>query len=195
MRPGLAAIVGVLSAAIGGGAAATNVAAQTAYDHAFEAIDGKPLPLAQYRGKVMLVVNTASFCGFTKQYQGLQTLHDTYDTRGLVVIGVPTGDFGGQEYGSNQETKKFCEGAFGITFPLTAQSHVRGSSQHPFYGWAANVLGAAQAPWWNFHKYLVGRDGKLVTAFGTRTEPTDPAVLKAIEAELAKPTPTASLAP
>ena len=139
-----------------------------------------------YSGKVLLVVNTASFCGFTPQYKALQALYDKYEQRGLVVIGVPSNDFGGQEPKSEAEVKTFCEGAFGITFPLTAKYHVRGGERHPFYGWASDTLGSMNAPWWNFHKYLVGRDGKLVTAFGTRTEPQSSDVITAIEAELAK---------
>ncbi len=171
------------------------LAAGSAWDHTFQSIDGKPMPLSAFRGKVLLVVNTASFCGFTQQYAALQKLHETYEARGLVVVGAPSNDFGGQEPKSEADVKTFCEGAFGITFPLTAKIHVRGSEQHPFYAWASDTLGAMNAPWWNFHKYLVGRDGKLVTAFGTRTEPQSPDVVKAIEAELAKPAPTANLLP
>jgi glutathione peroxidase len=173
---------------------ATALAAQdlkqlTAYDHKFTAIDGKPLPLADFRGKVLVVVNTASFCGFTDQYRGLQKLHESLEAKGVVVIGVPSGDFGGQEYGTDQETKAFCEGAFGITFPLTTKSHVRGDKAHTFYAWAASILGAGQAPAWNFHKYIVGRDGTLVGAFGTRTKPNDPALLMVLEQALAKAQP------
>lgn len=168
-------------------------AAGSAWNYEFQSIDGKPMPLANFKGKVLLVVNTASFCGFTPQYSALQKLYETYEGRGLVVVGAPSNDFGGQEPKSEAEVKTFCQGAFGITFPLTAKIHVRGSEKHPFYAWASDTLGAMNAPWWNFHKYLVGRDGKLVTAFGTRTEPQSPDVVKAIEAELAKPAPTASL--
>jgi glutathione peroxidase len=167
----------------------------TAYDHHFTSIDGKPMPLEAYRGKVLAVVNTASFCGFTDQYQGLQKLHETFEAKGVVVIGVPSGDFGGQEYGTDKETKAFCEGAFGITFPLTTQSHVRGEKAHTFYAWAASVLGVGQAPAWNFHKYIVGRDGNLVAAFGTRTKPNDPALIRALEHELAKAQPAIGAQP
>lgn len=190
MRTILAAAFGALSLGTAGPSA---VAAGLAYDHTFQSIDGKPMPLSDYRGRVMLVVNTASMCGFTPQYKALQKLHETYEARGLVVIGVPSNDFGGQEPKSEAEVKTFCEGAFGITFPLTAKYAVRGSDKHSFYAWASDTLGIVNAPWWNFHKYLVGRDGKLVAAFGTRTEPGAPEVTKAIEAELAKPAPTASL--
>ena len=151
------------------------------------------MPLADFRGKVLLVVNTASFCGFTAQYAALQKLYEAYEAKGLVVVGVPSNDFAGQEPKSEAEVKKFCQGAYGITFPLTAKYHVVGSERHPFYGWAAQTLGAMNGPWWNFHKYLAGRDGTLVAAFGTRTEPLAPEVMTAIEAELAKPAPLASL--
>ena len=152
------------------------------------------MPLSSYRGKVLFVVNTASFCGFTPQYTALQKLYETYEARGLVVIGVPSNDFGGQEPKSEAEVKTFCQGAFGITFPLTAKYHVTGSEKHPFYAWAGETLGSMNGPWWNFHKYLVGRDGKLVTFFGTRTVPGAPDVISAIEAELSKPALAASAA-
>jgi glutathione peroxidase len=185
----VAGILPVLASVCGMAASDARAAEGSAYDHKFQSIDGKPMPLSSFRGKVLLVVNTASFCGFTPQYTALQKLYETYEARGLVVIGVPSNDFGGQEPKSEAEVKEFCQGAFGITFPLTAKYHVVGSEKHPFYGWAAAALGAMNGPWWNFHKYLVGRDGKLVTSFGTRTEPQAENVVAAIEAELAKAAP------
>ncbi len=192
-------LAGILSA-IGVGLAASGAAAQgsaapgSAFDFSFQSIDGKDLPLSSFRGKVLLVVNTASLCGFTDQYRALQAVYQKYEAAGLVVIGVPSNDFGGQEPKAEKDVKAFCEGAFGVTFPLTAKYPVRGSSAHPFYRWASDTLGPMNAPWWNFHKYLVGRDGKLVTAFGTRTTPDAKDVLQAIEAELAKPAPAAAKA-
>jgi len=183
----------ILSAAATLSAPAPASAAATAWDQTFQSIDGKPMPLSNFRGKVLLVVNTASFCGFTPQYTALQKLYDSYAAKGLVVIGVPSNDFGGQEPKSDAEVKQFCQGAFGITFPLTSKAQVTGANKHPFYKWASDTLGAMNGPWWNFHKYLIGRDGKLVSAFGTRTEPHDDSIIKAIEAELAKPAPSASL--
>lgn len=174
------------------GGAPASAGDSSAYDHTFQSIDGKPMPLSSFRGKVLLVVNTASFCGFTPQYSALQKIYERYEARGFVIVGVPSNDFGGQEPKSEADVKVFCQGAFGITFPLTAKYHVVGSEKHPFYAWAANSLGALNGPWWNFHKYLVGRDGKLVTSFGTRTEPESPNVVAAIESELAKPVPTAT---
>lgn len=158
----------------------------SAYDFTFDAIDMKPLPFSAFRGKVVLVVNTASFCGYTKQYTGLQAIYDKYKDRGLVVLGVPSNDFGQQEPGSNSEIAQFCQGAFNITFPLTDKYDVVGAGAHPFYKWAASTLGDAAAPKWNFHKYLVGADGKLIVSFATRVEPDAPQVTKAIEAALAQ---------
>ena len=185
-------VVGVLG--LLGVAAATPgpaEAQQSAYQYTFQSIDGQPLPLSQFQGKVLLVVNTASFCGFTPQYTALQKLHERFEPEGLVVIGVPSNDFGGQEPKSDGEVKAFCQGAFGITFPLTAKYRVTGSEKHPFYAWASQELGAMNGPWWNFHKYLVGRDGRLVTSFGSRTDPGAANVMAAIKEQLERPTPTA----
>jgi glutathione peroxidase len=158
----------------------------SAYDFSFTAIDGKPMPLASYKGKALLVVNTASFCGFTQQYKALQALFDKYEDKGLVVIGVPSNDFGGQEPGSAAQIKEFCEGAFGITFPLTEKVPVTGEAAHPFYKWAASTLGPKSAPGWNFHKYLVARDGRVVKSFFSGVAPDSSDLIAAVEAELAK---------
>ncbi len=164
-------------------------AAPTAYDFSFTAIDGDPLPLSSFRNKVILVVNTASRCGFTPQYEGLQKLYGTYKDKGLVILGVPSNDFGGQEPGSNKEIKKFCEMNFAINFPMTEKADVTGNDAHPFYQWAAaqgkgGML--SSKPRWNFHKYLVGPDGTLAGSFGSITKPESSDMIKAIEAELAK---------
>jgi glutathione peroxidase len=157
-----------------------------AFDFNFTSIDGKPMPLSDYKGKVLVVVNTASFCGFTKQYTGLQKLYETYESKGLVVVGVPSNDFGGQEPGSSEKIKEFCDGNFGITFPMTEKNVVKGTDAHPFYKWAAATLGAKAAPGWNFHKYVVGRDGSLAQSFFSGAEPGSKEVIAAVEAELAK---------
>jgi len=161
----------------------------SAYDFEFPGIDGRPVKLASWRGKVLLVVNTASFCGFTKQYAGLQGLWTRYEREGLVVVGVPSNDFGGQEPKSEGEIKTFCQGTFGITFPLTAKQAVIGPAAHPFYKWAAEVMGPGGVPNWNFHKYLLGRDGRLLKSFSTRLEPTSAEVTSSIEKALAEPVP------
>jgi glutathione peroxidase len=160
-------------------------ATTTAFDYEFEAIEGGALPLAQWRGKVLLVVNTASFCAFTPQYQGLQALWERYEREGLIVVGVPSNDFGAQEPNSESEILGFCKGAFNVTFPLTSKQVVAGDSAHAFYRWARETLGNASAPRWNFHKYLVGRDGRLIAAYGSQIEPSFPELTKAIETALA----------
>lgn len=160
-------------------------ASQTAFDFSFVSIDGEPVPLSQYRGRALLVVNTASLCGFTRQYAGLQELWQRYRDRGLVVIGVPSDDFGGQEPGSDAEIKGFCETNFGIDFPLTSKVHVTGERAHPFYRWAAQELGVVAKPRWNFHKYLVAPDGRLVDWFSTVTPPTADRVVRAVEKAIA----------
>ncbi|MEO1491514.1 MAG: glutathione peroxidase [Pseudomonadota bacterium] len=184
----LAGVAGIATALLAGTAfAAEDTDADapiTAHDFAFESIDGGPLPLSQYAGRPVLVVNTASRCGFTYQYDGLQALYDTYRDQGLVVLGVPSDDFGGQELATEAEVKQFCEVNFAIDFPMTEITRVRGEGQHPFYAWAEDVLGPRNAPGWNFHKYLVGPDGTLLEAFGTSTKPEDASVLRAVEAQL-----------
>ena len=155
-----------------------------AFEHAFEAIEGGPMPLSRWRGKVLLVVNTASFCGFTPQYEGLQALWERYEGKGLVVIGVPSNDFGAQEPKSESDILGFCKGAYNVTFPLTTKQLVKGPQAHAFYRWASEVLGPANAPRWNFHKYLVGRDGRLIAGYGSQVEPLSPQLIKAIEAAL-----------
>lgn len=157
-----------------------------AFDFTFDGIDGKPLALSAYEGKALLVVNTASFCGFTKQYEGLQKLWQDYEAKGLVVVGVPSNDFGEQEPKSDGEIKEFCKGAFGVTFPLAAKTVVKGERAHPFYAWAREAMGGKSTPGWNFHKYLVGRDGRLVAAFPSQVTPDHADLVGAVERELAK---------
>ena len=157
---------------------------KTAYDFSFTAIDGGPLPLSTFKGKAVLVVNTASECGYTPQYKDLQALWQRYRDRGLVVLGVPSNDFGGQEPGTEAEIKRFCERQYAVDFPLTAKVHVTGGEAHPFYQWAAEVAGEVAAPRWNFHKYLVGPDGELPAWFPTKTLPAAKDVTAAIEAAL-----------
>ncbi len=158
--------------------------AGSAYDYSFSSIDGQPLPLATFKDKVVLVVNTASQCGLTPQYAGLEALWSDYKDKGLVVLGVPSNDFGAQEPGTEDQIKTFCEVSFGVDFPMAAKAVVKGDGAHPFYAWARGELGEPAEPKWNFHKLLVGRDGRLVAAFGSRTEPGDPGLKSAIDAAL-----------
>lgn len=160
--------------------------AESAHDFSFDSIDGGALPLSQYKGKAVLVVNTASFCGYTPQYEGLQSLWSAYEDKGLVVLGVPSNDFGAQEPGTAEEIKDFCETNFDIDFPLTAKEVVKGGSAHSFYKWAVEEKGAENAPKWNFHKYLIAPDGSLVSAFPSRVEPMSDELIAAVEANLPK---------
>ena len=160
--------------------------AETAWDFRFDAIDGEPLPLSAYEGKALLVVNTASQCGYTPQYADLVTVWRQYRDRGLVVLGVPSNDFGGQEPGSAAQIKEFCEVNFDVDFPLTAKAVVVGDAAHPLYRWLAGELGAGATPKWNFHKYVIGADGKPVAAFPSAVKPTDAKLTAAIEQALPK---------
>ncbi|MFM9889671.1 MAG: glutathione peroxidase [Rickettsiales bacterium] len=163
----------------------------SAYDYQFTAlIGGKPMLLSQFKGKVLLVVNTASECGFTPQYEGLEKLYETYKDKGLVVLGVPSNDFGGQEPGDSAQIAHFCKLNYGVTFPMAAKEVVSGHGAHPFYAWASDTLGFGTAPKWNFHKYLIGRDGKLVDYFNSTTAPDADRLTKAVEAALAVPVAT-----
>ncbi len=144
--------------------------------------DEKPQSLCQYAGKVLLVVNTASYCGFTPQYQGLEDLYSRYRDRGLVVLGFPSNDFA-QESGSNKEIAEFCENTFGVKFPMFGKSSVRGSDANPLFRQLAEKTG--RQPLWNFHKYLIGRDGSIIASYTSLTDPTDKGLLRDIEKQLA----------
>lgn len=152
--------------------------------HSFDRLqDEKPQSLCQYAGRVLLVVNTASFCGFTKQYQGLEDLYGRYRERGLVVLGFPSNDFS-QEGGSNQQIAAFCENTFGVKFPMFAKSSVVGPDASAFYR-ALAAQSNGQRPAWNFHKYLLGRDGRVVASYPSKVTPDDPRLLADIEKQLA----------
>ena len=156
----------------------------SAYDFEFTAIDGSPLPLTTFRDKVVLVVNVASKCGLTPQYDGLEALYTEDKDKGLVVLGVPCNQFAGQEPGTEGEIETFCRTTFGIDFPMTGKVDVKGDDAHPFYKWAKAELGEPAEPVWNFHKILIGKDGKALQAFGPRVEPNDPDLNAAIDAAL-----------
>jgi glutathione peroxidase len=155
-----------------------------AHDFAFTSIDGGPLPLSEFKGKAVLVVNTASKCGLTPQYEGLETLYRENKAHGLVVLGVPCNQFAGQEPGGEDEIKAFCTLNFAVDFPMTAKVDVKDAGRHPFYAWAEEKLGTPAVPVWNFHKILVGPDGEAVAAFGPRTDPLDPEITAAVAAAL-----------
>ncbi|WP_370871382.1 glutathione peroxidase [Hydrogenophaga sp.] len=148
--------------------------------HRFDRLqDEKPQSLCQYSGQVVLVVNTASFCGFTGQYEGLEALYAKYKSRGLVVLGFPANDFGRQEPGNNQAIADFCENTFGVKFPMFSKSSVVGREANPLYRQLAQKTG--ETPQWNFHKYLIGRDGQTVRSYPSTLDPKNPSLVKDIE--------------
>jgi len=149
----------------------------------FDRPEGGPLPLAAYEGRPILVVNTATACGYAPQFAGLQGLWTRFGERGLTVIAVPSPDFGNQEPLDGPAIAEAARKNHGVTFPVTNKTHVRGPAAHPFYRWAAERM-PGQTPHWNFHKYLVARDGSLRAAFATSVDPTDPRIVSAIAGEL-----------
>ena len=153
------------------------------YDFEFNGIDGNKIKLDNFKNKVLVVVNVASRCGYTPQYEDLQMLWSNYKNKSLVVIGVPTNNFK-QEPGNNKEIKDFCETNFGINFPMTEKTNVIGKDAHPFYKWAKKNHGIAAIPKWNFHKIIIGKNGKVVDTFASFTKPTSDKFLDIIEKEI-----------
>jgi glutathione peroxidase len=151
------------------------------FDLSIKNIDSKIIDLSKFRGKTILLVNVASNCGFTKQYSSLQTLYDTYKEKNFIVIGVPSNQFGGQEPGSNDEIKDFCETNFNITFPIMDKIEVKGKNAHTIYKWAKENHGNSTVPKWNFHKILINKEGKVSDTFGSFTEPLSNKIKKKIE--------------
>jgi glutathione peroxidase len=161
-------------------AAASAVACPALLQHRFDRLqDEKPQSLCQYSGQVVLVVNTASFCGFTSQYEGLEALYAKYKPQGLVVLGFPANDFGRQEPGNNQAIADFCENTFGVKFPMFSKTSVVGRGANPLYQQLAQKTG--ETPQWNFHKYLIGRDGQTVRSYPSTLDPKNPSLVKDIE--------------
>lgn len=158
-----------------------NTSDAVARDIAFTGIQGEAFNLSDYKGKVLLVVNTASKCGYTPQYEGLQTLWEEHKDEGLVVIGMPSGDFGNQELDNNTEVKRFCEVNYGVDFPLTEKTHVTGADRHDFFAYAEDALGQAAIPQWNFHKVIVNKEGIPVATFPSKVKPGDEKILSTIE--------------
>ncbi|NBQ88338.1 MAG: glutathione peroxidase [Betaproteobacteria bacterium] len=158
----------------------------TLYDHTLPRLDGSTLPMADLRGKVLLIVNTASACGFTPQFAGLQQLHAQYGERGLVVMGFPCNQFGGQDPGSHEQIATFCQKNYGVDFPMMAKVEVNGAGAHPLWQWlkkqAPGLLGS-EAIKWNFTKFLVGRDGQVIRRYAPQDAPAS--LARDIEAALA----------
>ena len=151
-----------------------------AYDFKFNSIDGGQINLDNYREKVIVIVNVASRCGFTNQYEDLQDIWSNYKEKDLVVVGIPTNNFR-QEPGSNKEIKDFCETNFNINFPMSEKLDVIGNNAHPFYKWAKKNYGKGAIPKWNFHKIIIGKDGKVVTTFSSITRPSSKKFINTIE--------------
>src|SRR3954447_2236067 len=164
--------------------AQTSMSRVTAYGFSFPALDGGTIRLADFAGKPFIVVNTASLCGYTPQYAGLQQLWLEFHGRGLTIIGVPSNDFGGQEPGGPKEIAETAQHQFGVTFPMAAKTIVKGANAHPFYKWAAEAR-PKDLPRWNFHKYLIGRDGYIADVFPESVEPADTRIKTAIARTLA----------
>ena len=154
--------------------------AQLAYDFQFKGIDKESIKLDEFQNKVIVVVNVASRCGFTNQYDDLQKLWTKYQNKGVVVIGVPTNDFN-QEPGSNSDIKDFCETNFNISFPMTEKTNVKGNNSHPFFKWAKENYGKKAIPKWNFHKIIIGKDGKIADTFASITKPSSQRFTNSIE--------------
>jgi glutathione peroxidase len=169
------------TAVLAGPALASGDTVMSFYDLTATTLDGTPKHLSDYKGKVLLVVNTASECGFTPQYAGLEQLYERYKDKGMVVLGFPSNDFGGQEPGSSAEIKTFCEKTYHVTFPLFAKVKTKGEGQSPVYKFLAAGSGE---PKWNFHKYVVGTDGKVSAAFPSAVKPDSPELKAAIDAAL-----------
>ncbi|GAB2493273.1 glutathione peroxidase [Arenimonas alkanexedens] len=170
-------------------AATPALAADTLLDRSFRALAGKETVNLQetYGGQVLLVVNTASKCGFTPQYEGLEAMYARYKEQGFAVLGFPSNDFMGQEPGSEEEIQEFCTLTYGVKFPMFEKVQVRGADANPLY--AALTQATGEAPGWNFHKYLIDRQGNVVASFGSRTKPEDPELVAEIEKLLAEPAP------
>jgi glutathione peroxidase len=178
----LAAALAAVAALAGSAAEASSI-----YDFPVEDIEGRPVSLEQYRGKVLLVVNVASRCGFTYQYEGLEALYRQYAGRGLVVLGFPANDFLGQEPGSNGQIKEFCTLNYGVSFPMFSKIHVKGRDAHPLYRYLTDKSTNprfAGGITWNFNKFLIGRDGQVLARFGSKEEPGSEAVRRAVEQAL-----------
>ena len=161
----------------------TDASEKVFHDFTIESISGETINLSDYKSKVVLLVNTASKCGFTPQYSGLQKIYERYKDDGLVVLGVPTNDFN-QELSKDSDVKEFCEIRFGVEFPMSSIQPIRGENAHPIYKWIQENVSVIGQPRWNFHKYLIGKDGKIINWFSSMTSPTSEGLVNQIETAL-----------
>lgn len=160
---------------------AMSLLAASVYDYSMKTIDGQPAPLANYKGKVVMFVNVASYCGYTKQYTGLEALYRKYKDQGFVIVGVPANNFGGQEPDSDEQIKTFCSRKYDVTFPLLSKVSVKGSDITPLYTYLTKTGGDVK---WNFTKFLVGKDGQVIQRFEPAIAPESPELVQAVEAAL-----------
>ena len=160
-----------------------NASEKVFHDFTIESISGETINLSDYKSKVVLLVNTASKCGFTPQYSGLQKIYERYKDDGFVVLGVPTNDFN-QELSKDSDVKEFCEIRFGVEFPMSSIQPIRGENAHPVYKWIQSNVSVIGQPRWNFHKYLIGKDGKIINWFSSMTSPTSEGLVNQIETAL-----------
>ena len=151
-----------------------------AYEFNFKDLDGSSLKLSEYKGKVIVAINVASQCGFTSQYEDMQQIWEKYQSKGIIILGIPSNDFGQQEPGSNEDIKNFCEAKFGISFPMTEKVSVKGSDAHPFYIWARENHGKSAIPKWNFHKIIIDKNGKIAETFSSITNPSSKKFITAL---------------
>ena len=161
----------------------TSVSANSFYNFTIESIEGNEIKMSEYKDKVVLVVNTASKCGFTPQYSGLQKIYERYKDDGFIVLGVPSNQFN-QELTKNSDVKEFCEIRFGVNFPLTKIQKIKGDDAHPLYKWIAENVSLIGTPRWNFHKYLIGKDGKIINWYSSMTSPSSEGLINEIEKAL-----------
>ena len=154
------------------------------FDLSFESIDGNIISLKEFKNKPIIVVNSASFCGFTYQYEQLENLYQKFKKKGLVIIAIPSNDFGGQEFKDNKKVKEFCEVNFNITFPLTAITEVKGKNAHELFKWAKANHGSSAVPKWNFHKILINKEGKIEETFSSFTKPLSNKIINSINSIL-----------
>ena len=183
MKNRLTALILAIAAAGAGSSALAADTCPALLNYKFNTLQGKPADLCQYRGKAVLVVNTASYCGYTKQYEGLQAIYDKYKDRGLVVVGFPANNFGKQEPGSNAEVADFCERTYKVKFPMIEKTDVVGAGTNPLH--EALFKATGERPKWNFHKFLIAPDGQTVKSFASNVAPESAVLVSQIEAALA----------
>lgn len=188
LKVGIAGFAGALMTHAAHAQSQATMSKISAHSFTLTAIDGTPMPMAQFAGKVVLLVNTASKCSFTDQYDPLQALYEAYADAGLVIVGIPSNEFGNQEPGTEDDIAKFISGEYAVSFPMAAKTQVKAGNAHPLYQWLGDQAGPMGRPRWNFHKYLIGADGQLIDWYSSMTAPNSRRLTSAIETALAQRT-------